>query len=875
MDLEKINIFKGLSTVDQARLLGKMELIEFQPSSVIFQQGELGHTMYIIISGKIELSTVKSAGEKQTLVILEEGDILGEMALLTQAPRSASAIARTDTRLFCITQSVFNEVLAENTCVSLYFIRLLTDRLTKTNYSLQENRKVKKNIVAEEVRKLPDNLQHLILSASLLPSPISQAFWSLEEIKDLSNRCSLVNYLLEKKDNELYINPSIKSVLADMFESSYQESEKKDFIKKASSIYLENKDYVPAMQVLTDNNYWEDGLSLANQTMIQWENQLEVSSQIFKNLVNCPNKLLFSHYSIFIVLLKTLLNQESQLAWPKLLAALEGTESFFSDEQLIHLYQLSSEYYEKEGNHQKALEYINMSLHYAESFKTVSKSLQEVCASNQERSYQLTKQNLEKASGLALVNQARRLFKKNTLVNLLTTFLAVFILLYFSTTPPFVGLSKDGMIFLGITLASVAFWIVNIVPTYIVALLMTMAWVVSGIVKPELALSGFATPIWLFMIFIMGLGAAISKSGLMFRFSLLILKAFPKHYRGQLLGLAVGGLVFNPLIPSAITKVALAGPLSRSMAESMNFPNRSSGSAGLSLMAMIFYGNLCSFFLTGSYTNMMLLGLQKGYSISWLEWFYYSLPALIFFMVGMFFLTYYRFRPEKETTTLSQEILNQQLKMLGKLTKEEKLTILVTVSTILLMIFQYYHHIDNCWTMLVGFTILVLGQVLDENTLKNDIDWMFLLFLGVIFSFAYVAEQLGVVKWVAEFFAHYLKPFMGSPYLFLPAIVITVLLTTFIVQDDPAAILLTLALTPLGQQVGIHPWVLMFVILTASTPFFFPYQSPLYLLTYYSTGEKSFSHQQGQFVAICYALVVLITVILCIPYWQLIGLIRS
>ncbi|WP_042339130.1 hypothetical protein [Desulfosporosinus youngiae] len=90
-------------------------------------------------------------------------------------------------------------------------------------------------------------------------------------------------------------------------------------------------------------------------------------------------------------------------------------------------------------------------------------------------------------------------------------------------------------------------------------------------------------------------------------------------------------------------------------------------------------------------------------------------------------------------------------------------------------------------------------------------------------------------------------------------------------ENDPALILLTLSLAPLASQAGIHPWVLVFVILLTIDPFFFPYQSPTYLMAYYSTGGKAFNHRQGRYVALCYGIVVLLTVVLCIPYWRFIG----
>ncbi|GIP36457.1 hypothetical protein [Paenibacillus sp. J2TS4] len=84
-----------------------------------------------------------------------------------------------------------------------------------------------------------------------------------------------------------------------------------------------------------------------------------------------------------------------------------------------------------------------------------------------------------------------------------------------------------------------------------------------------------------------------------------------------------------------------------------------------------------------------------------------------------------------------------------------------------------------------------------------------------------------------------------------------------------------MALLPLAEQAGIHPWILVFVILLSTDPFFFSYQSPTYLTAYYSVEGKAFSHRQGQLVALGYAAAVLLVAILCVPYWTWLGLINT
>ncbi len=96
---------------------------------------------------------------------------------------------------------------------------------------------------------------------------------------------------------------------------------------------------------------------------------------------------------------------------------------------------------------------------------------------------------------------------------------------------------------------------------------------------------------------------------------------------------------------------------------------------------------------------------------------------------------------------------------------------------------------------------------------------------------------------------------------------------TLVIRDDPAVILLVISLLHLAEQAGVNPWVLVFVIMLSTDPFFFSYQSPTYLTSYYSVEGRAFTHRQAQKISLCYFLVVLLAIGLSVPFWKLLGLI--
>lgn len=96
ISLLNIEIFEGLTKMEQARLLGTMQKIQYPAGAIIFNKGELGDGLCVIQEGNVEIFIQQAGGAKNTLAVLAKGQLFGEMALLTSEPRAASATALSD-----------------------------------------------------------------------------------------------------------------------------------------------------------------------------------------------------------------------------------------------------------------------------------------------------------------------------------------------------------------------------------------------------------------------------------------------------------------------------------------------------------------------------------------------------------------------------------------------------------------------------------------------------------------------------------------------------------------------------------------------------------------------------------------------------------
>ena len=111
--------------------------VEFGAGETIFREGDVGTEMFVVHEGRVEIST-RVQEEDRPLAVLEKGDFFGEMALLEDLPRTASAKALTPVRLLQINGSTFDQLLRDNPEVAVRMMRKLSKRLRETDRALNE-----------------------------------------------------------------------------------------------------------------------------------------------------------------------------------------------------------------------------------------------------------------------------------------------------------------------------------------------------------------------------------------------------------------------------------------------------------------------------------------------------------------------------------------------------------------------------------------------------------------------------------------------------------------------------------------------------------------------------------------------------------------
>lgn len=108
---------------------------------ILFCEGEVGDRLYVVVEGEIDISV-----EGKPVSRLEKGTILGEMALVDDSPRSATATAYTDATLLPVDRRRFSELVRESPDFALHVMSIMSKRLRRMNIEELEKQKMEEEL---------------------------------------------------------------------------------------------------------------------------------------------------------------------------------------------------------------------------------------------------------------------------------------------------------------------------------------------------------------------------------------------------------------------------------------------------------------------------------------------------------------------------------------------------------------------------------------------------------------------------------------------------------------------------------------------------------------------------------------------------------
>ena len=140
-DLRKSPLFQGLSDEELQQLMDMAEPVSLRAGEILIKQGDLGDSAYVVINGDFEVQ--KQSGQSLIKIdVRNPGDVVGEMALLSRAPRNATLIAKTDGEVLRIPQEAFEKLLSSSTTAAMAVLHWVMARLTQNESLLHQQEKM-------------------------------------------------------------------------------------------------------------------------------------------------------------------------------------------------------------------------------------------------------------------------------------------------------------------------------------------------------------------------------------------------------------------------------------------------------------------------------------------------------------------------------------------------------------------------------------------------------------------------------------------------------------------------------------------------------------------------------------------------------------
>lgn len=136
--IKDLPLLARLPDDDLKALAARGRVRRFAAGSTIFNEGDAGDALYVVVEGRVRMSRISGAGGEATLALMGPGDCFGDLALFDGRPRSATATAQTTTRTFVVSRDDFSNWVKERPAASLALLETLSLRIRRTNETVTD-----------------------------------------------------------------------------------------------------------------------------------------------------------------------------------------------------------------------------------------------------------------------------------------------------------------------------------------------------------------------------------------------------------------------------------------------------------------------------------------------------------------------------------------------------------------------------------------------------------------------------------------------------------------------------------------------------------------------------------------------------------------
>ncbi len=119
LEIEDLEVFRGLSVTDRATLRGALETRRYAAGDVVIAEGATESDLFLVTRGRASVHLREPDGRVTRIASVSAGAVLGEIALLDHAPRSATVVADEELTCFVLTEAAFRELEAKHPTIAI------------------------------------------------------------------------------------------------------------------------------------------------------------------------------------------------------------------------------------------------------------------------------------------------------------------------------------------------------------------------------------------------------------------------------------------------------------------------------------------------------------------------------------------------------------------------------------------------------------------------------------------------------------------------------------------------------------------------------------------------------------------------------------
>ncbi|MGE5674486.1 MAG: SLC13 family permease [Mycobacterium leprae] len=448
--------------------------------------------------------------------------------------------------------------------------------------------------------------------------------------------------------------------------------------------------------------------------------------------------------------------------------------------------------------------------------------------------------------------------------------------LFFWFGPRLAALSVAGQHGLALMVMTVFFWVFRVADEAVAGLLFIVAVIGLKVMPSADLLVDWTGPNMWFAISAFILGAAVYEAGMIRRLCYHLLLRVPNSFAGLTVTVFVIQALFTFMgVAGSFARVALLYPLMLEIAQASGLSREGKAFKGLAIAVMASGEPVMLLSYTGFWLNplaMKLSGSSSFYYSDWLRLF--AVPALGL-AVATWLVVWLMYRSD-EALTIPRQELKERLTQMGPLwqNRRELRAVLYFLGILALWLTDSYHHVDPGWIAVLGACLFMFPRigVIDLMTGMKSVKWPIVLFLGAAFGLGKMVQALGINRWLGRIFLPSSAP---HSVILLVLIVSFVSVVLHLMTGDVASAMSVTIPTIAGyaKALGFNPLVFGFIsYVNCWEQYLFPFQNAGVLMAY---GYGYFSAKDILKVGLALTIAVpLSLLVIALPYWSLLGVLR-